>query len=136
MTEIAEGRHGSHAGRGGAARRAAHSRLLRATEIDTRLLGMVGALAADLDRLPDLSADLTGEGVFLTPRNLWNLLVQTSSIAVMAPAWCSIIVMRHIDLSVGSIARASIGVIIGVTQVYCPAALCSASIIRRSGSSA
>ena len=38
----------------------------------------------------------------MTPRNLWNLLVQTSSIAVMATGMVLIIVMRHIDLSVGS----------------------------------
>ena len=42
-------------------------------------------------------------GVFLTPRNLWNLLVQTSSIAVMATGMVLIIVTRQIDLSVGSI---------------------------------
>jgi D-xylose transport system permease protein len=27
-------------------------------------------------------------GSFLTPRNLWTLLVQTSSIAIMSTAWC------------------------------------------------
>ena len=48
-------------------------------------------------------------GTFLTPRNLWILLVQTSSIAVMTTGMVLIIVMRQIDLSVGSI--------LGVTAV-------------------
>ena len=64
-------------------------RLLRATEVDTRLLGMIGALLLIWVGFHVYTLISTGEGVFLTPRNLWNLLVQTSSIAVMAPAWCS-----------------------------------------------
>ena len=59
----------------------------------------------------------SGEGLFLTPRNLWNLTVQTSSIAVMATGMVLVIVMRHIDLSVGSIV-AFVSTIVGVTQVY------------------
>ena len=42
-------------------------------------------------------------GNFLTPRNLWILLVQTSSIAVMTTGMVMIIVLRQIDLAVGSI---------------------------------
>jgi hypothetical protein len=42
-------------------------------------------------------------GLFLTSRNLWNLSVQSSSIAVMATGMVLIIVSRNIDLSVGSI---------------------------------
>jgi len=45
---------------------------------------------------------LTG-GEFLTPRNLWNLSVQSSSVAVMATGMVLVIVTRNIDLSVGSI---------------------------------
>ena len=45
---------------------------LKATELDTRMLGMVGALAADLDRFPRA----VRAACFLTPRNLWNLSVQ------------------------------------------------------------
>jgi len=41
-------------------------------------------------------------GAFLTPRNLWTLLVQTSSSAVMATGMVLVIVMRNIDLSIGS----------------------------------
>jgi D-xylose transport system permease protein len=42
-------------------------------------------------------------GKFLTARNLWNLSVQSASIAVMATGMVLIIVSRNIDLSVGSI---------------------------------
>ncbi len=41
-------------------------------------------------------------GTFLTPRNLWNLSVQFSSVAIMATGMVLIIVSRNIDLSVGS----------------------------------
>ena len=47
------------------------------------MLGMIGALAADLGRvhMSTRRSFTTGESLFLTPRNLWNLSVQTSSIA-------------------------------------------------------
>ena len=92
-------------------------RLMRATEIDTRMLGMIGALALIWLGFHVYTYILNGEGLFLTPRNLWNLLVQTSSVAVMATGMVLIIVMRHIDLSVGSI-LGFVSTIIGVTQVY------------------
>ena len=92
-------------------------RFFRATEIDTRLLGMVGALILIWVGFQIFGQILTGEGVFLTPRNLWNLLVQTSAIAVMSTGMVLIIVMRHIDLSVGSM-LSFIGVVTGVAQVY------------------
>ena len=92
-------------------------RLLRATEIDTRMIGMVAALALIWVGFNIYTWVQSGEGVFLTPRNLWNLTVQTSSIAVMATGMVLVIVMRHIDLSVGSII-AFVGNIVGVTQVY------------------
>ena len=41
-------------------------------------------------------------GDFLTARNLWNLSVQSTSIAIMATGMVLIIVSRNIDLSVGS----------------------------------
>ncbi|HEX2017907.1 MAG TPA: sugar ABC transporter permease [Aurantimonas sp.] len=72
--------------------------LIRATEIDTRMLGMVGALLVIWVVFHVLSG-----GIFLTPRNLWNLTVQTASIAVMATGMVLVIVTRNIDLSVGSI---------------------------------
>ena len=73
-------------------------RFIRATEIDTRMLGMIGALL-----LIWLVFHALSGGVFLTPRNLWNLSVQTASVAIMATGMVFVIVTRNIDLSVGSI---------------------------------
>jgi D-xylose transport system permease protein len=71
---------------------------LAAMEVDTRLVGMVVALAAIWIGFHVLSG-----GNFLTARNLWNLSVQTSSIAVMSTGMVLVIVTRNIDLSVGAI---------------------------------
>ena len=90
--------------------------MLRATEIDTRMIGMVAALALIWVGFHIYTFVQAGEGVFLTPRNLWNLTVQTSSIAVMATGMVLVIVMRHIDLSIGSII-AFVGNVVGVMQV-------------------
>src|SRR5271154_4081090 len=92
-------------------------RLLRATEVDTRMIGMIVALALIGVGFNIYTLVQTGEGLFLTPRNLWNLTVQTSSIAIMATGMVLIIVMRHIDLSVGSIIG-FVSTIIGVAQVH------------------
>jgi hypothetical protein len=51
-----------------------------------------------------------GSGAFLTPRNLWNLSVQTASIGIMATGMVLVIITRNIDLSVGSI--------VGVVGMY------------------
>ena len=72
--------------------------LLLATEVDTRLLGMIVALA-----IIWIGFNILSGGLFLTPRNLWNLSVQSSSIAIMATGMVLIIVSRNIDLSVGSL---------------------------------
>ena len=85
-------------------------RFLKATEIDTRMLGMVGALAIIWVGLHFLSG-----GLFLTPRNLWNLSVQSASVAVMATGMVLVIVTRNIDLSVGSM-LGFVGMVMGVTQ--------------------
>ena len=67
--------------------------------------------------------DILSGGVFLTPRNLWNLSVQTASIAIMATGMVLVIVTRNIDLSVGAILGV-VGMIIGVVQVqWLPACL-------------
>jgi D-xylose transport system permease protein len=90
------------------------------------MLGMVGALLiiwAGFDIYSGIlrpGAGLFG-GTFLTPRNLWILLVQTSSIAVMTTGMVLIIVMRQIDLSVGSM-LSFVGVSLGYLQVYILAA--------------
>jgi D-xylose transport system permease protein len=72
--------------------------LLAATEIDTRLLGMVVALAVIW-----IGFHLLSDGLFITARNLWNLSVQSTSIGIMATGMVLIIVTRNIDLSVGSL---------------------------------
>ncbi|CAH2404154.1 sugar ABC transporter permease [Mesorhizobium ventifaucium] len=85
-------------------------RFLKATELDIRMLGMVGALLVIWVGIHILSG-----GLFLTPRNLWNLSVQTSSVAIMATGMVLVIVMRNIDLSVGSV-EGVIGMVMGVAQ--------------------
>jgi len=86
------------------------ARFMKATELDTRMLGMIGALV-----LIWLTFHLLSGGLFLTPRNLWNLSVQSSSVAVMATGMVLVIVTRNIDLSVGSL-LGFVGMIMGVTQ--------------------
>ena len=83
---------------------------MRATEIDTRMLGMIGALLVIWVGFHILSG-----GTFLTPRNLWNLSVQTASVGVMATGMVLVIVTRNIDLSVGSILGVT-GMIMAVAQ--------------------
>ena len=72
--------------------------LLASTEIDTRLVGMVIALIVIW-----IAFNILSGGDFLTARNLWNLSVQSTSIAIMATGMVLIIVSRNIDLSVGSL---------------------------------
>jgi D-xylose transport system permease protein len=72
--------------------------LIRQTEIDLRLLGMVVALAAIL-----LGFGAWTDGQFLKPENLVTLSVQAASIAIIATGMVLVIVIRQIDLSVGSI---------------------------------
>ena len=81
------------------------SSLLRSAEVDTRLLGMVAALIISW-----IIFDVGTGGQFLAPRNLWNLSVQTASVAIMATGMVLIIVSRNIDLSVGSV--------LGVTGMF------------------
>jgi ABC-type xylose transport system, permease component len=85
--------------------------LLSRLEIDVRMLGMLGALAVIW-----IGFDILSGGLFLTPRNLWNLSVQTASIAVMSTGMVLVIVTRNIDLSVGAI-LGLVGMIVGVVQV-------------------
>lgn len=84
--------------------------LIRAAEIDTRLLGMIGALIVIW-----IGFNILSGGTFLTSRNLWNLSVQTSVVAIMATGMVLIIVTRNIDLSVGSM-LAAIGVAMALLQ--------------------
>ena len=72
--------------------------LLQSLEVDTRLLGMIGAFL-----LVCIVFNLLTDGRFLTPRNLFNLTIQTVSVAIMATGMVFVIVTRHIDLSVGAL---------------------------------
>jgi D-xylose transport system permease protein len=83
---------------------------LRAVEFDARMAGMIAALAAIW-----VGFDWLSGGAFLTPRNLWNLSVQTASIAVMACGMVLVIVTRNIDLSVGSM-LGFVGMVTGLVQ--------------------
>lgn len=47
-------------------------RLMRATEVDTRMIGMIGALLLIWLGFHLYTLATTGEGLFITPRNLWN----------------------------------------------------------------
>ncbi len=76
------------------------------------MLGMIGALL-----FLWLSFNFVTDGRFLTPRNLFNLSVQTASVAVMATGMVFVIVTRHIDLSVGSL-LGLIGMLMGALQVH------------------
>ena len=86
------------------------ARFFKATELDTRMLGMLGAMA-----IIWLGFHIVSGGLFLTPRNLWNLSVQSASVAVMSTGMVLVIVTRNIDLSVGSL-LGFVGMIMGVTQ--------------------
>ena len=99
------------------------SRLIRAAEIDTRMLGMLAAMLVIWVGFDVISSILRpgGGGLFggsfLTSRNLWILLVQTSVIAVMTTGMVLVIVLRQIDLSVGSM-LSIVAVATGVLQVF------------------
>ena len=95
--------------------------LFRSTEIDARLFGLVVALGISWIAF-DIASGIWGQGgksifggSFLTPRNLWNLSVQTASIAVMATGMVLVIVSRNIDLSVGSL-LGFLAMVMGITQ--------------------
>lgn len=84
--------------------------IVETLEIDLRLIGMIAALGVIW-----LVFDLFTGGLYITPRNLFNLTVQTASVAVMATGMVFIIVTRHIDLSVGSL-LGFIGMSMGLLQ--------------------
>ncbi|WP_417668187.1 sugar ABC transporter permease [Roseibium sp.] len=81
-----------------------------ALQLDTRLLGMIGAFIVLC-----LVFNVVTDGRFLTPRNIFNLTIQTVSVAIMATGMVFIIVTRHIDLSVGSL-LATVAAVMAVAQ--------------------
>ena len=86
--------------------------LLQTLEVDTRLLGMIGAFV-----LVCAVFFVVTDGKFLSARNIFNLTIQTVSIAIMATGMVFVIVMRHIDLSVGAL-LAVISAVMGLMQVW------------------
>ncbi|WP_299550956.1 sugar ABC transporter permease [uncultured Tateyamaria sp.] len=79
--------------------------------LDARLLGMIGALVVIW-----LVFGFFTDWRFLSPRNFFNVSVQTASVAVMATGMVFVIVTRNIDLSVGSL-LGFIGMTVAALQV-------------------
>lgn len=90
--------------------RAKTKNFFAALDIDTRLLGMIGAFVVVC-----LMFNMLTDGRFLTPRNIFNLTIQTVSVAIMATGMVFVIVTRNIDLSVGSL-LATCSAIMAMTQ--------------------
>ena len=70
----------------------------RTMEIDLRLTGMIVALICIW-----IGFGVASNGLFLTPRNFYDVSVQSVPVAIMATGMVLVIVSRNIDLSVGSI---------------------------------
>lgn len=89
----------------------AAARIVNANGLDVRFLGLVATLLTIW-----IAFHLLTGGLFLTPRNLWNLSVQSSPVAIMATGMVLVIVTRNIDLSIGSL-LGFVGMVMGVMQV-------------------
>ncbi|TMD28032.1 MAG: sugar ABC transporter permease [Chloroflexi bacterium] len=72
--------------------------VLTAIDLDTRLIGMIAALAVIW-----VGFNVMSGGSFLTAQNLYNLSQQSVSVGIMATGMVLIIVSRNIDLSIGSV---------------------------------
>ena len=72
-------------------------KIAQAAGIDVRLLGMLIVMVTIWLFLHALTG-----GLFLTPRNLFNLSLQVAVVGIMTCGMVLVIVSRHIDLSVGS----------------------------------
>ena len=88
---------------------------IQSLELDTRLLGMIGAFI-----LIAIGFSIATDGNFLTPRNIFNLTVQTVSVAIMATGMVFVIVTRNIDLSVGALLAICSAVIAMVQTRWLP----------------
>src|SRR3546814_20869952 len=95
----------------------------RLTGLDSRLLAMMAALVVIW-----IVLDLWTGGLFLTPRNLFNLAVQGSAVGLMATGLVFVILAPPIDLPVGSV-LGFVGISMAFLQVdafplgaacYCP----------------
>jgi D-xylose transport system permease protein len=101
-----------------AAERRSMRSMLASSEVDTRLLGMLVALA-----IIWVGFNVLSGGLFLTARNLWNLSVQTSAVGIMATGMVLIIVSRNIDLSIGSILGFVAYTMVMVQVIWIPSTL-------------
>ncbi len=63
-----------------------------------------------------LAFNMLSGGLFMTPRNLWNLSVQSAAVAIMTTGMVLIIVSRNIDLSIGSV-LVFVVMVMGLLQV-------------------
>jgi D-xylose transport system permease protein len=88
------------------------SRLLRQVDIDNRMMAMIIALL-----MIWVTLNFMTDGIFFTARNMYNLAVQSSVVAIMATGMVLVIVCRHIDLSVGSLLGFT-GMVIAYLQVH------------------
>jgi D-xylose transport system permease protein len=80
--------------------------------LDLRLASMLLALVVIW-----IGFQVLTDGIFLSPRNLYNLSIQSSTVAIMACGMVFVIVARQIDLSVGSL-LAFTGVLTAYAQVH------------------
>ena len=94
-----------------------------ALDLEPSVVAIALALAA-----VSIGFEYASGGVFLTPRNLTNLAVQSSVVGIMATGMVLVIGARHIDLAVGS-ALGFAGMLAAVAQTqwfWCRDALAAA----------
>ena len=72
--------------------------LIQNLGIDAQLLTMLGAIVVVW-----IGFQIWSEGLFLSPRNLWFLSVQSAVVGIMVGGMVLVIVARQIDLAVGSV---------------------------------
>ncbi|PRY22199.1 D-xylose transport system permease protein [Aliiruegeria haliotis] len=83
----------------------------RDSGFNVRTLSLVGLLFVIA-----VTFHLLSGGLFLTARNLYNIVVQTSVVAILACGMTIVIVTRNIDLSVGSV-LGCVGMVIALLQI-------------------
>lgn len=84
--------------------------LLARGQREPRMLALTAALGAIW-----VGFAIATDGVFTSPRNLYNLAVQSSVVGVMACGMVLVITARHIDLAVGSVLGFT-GMLVAVAQ--------------------
>jgi len=97
------------------------SQLRRGFSGNLRQYGMMIALAALI-----VYFQITTNGLFLLPRNVTSLLVQNGYVLILAIGMVMVIILGHIDLSVGSVCAfvgASVATIMKVTGLPWPFAI-------------